>query len=110
MKFDYEKCMSCQHEVCENCVQQENFKYVARYTNIKKYWSLFNLIISVSPMDANGYFTLSMSRDIIECEVLNDILPREFWETMAYFLSRVNHKLMLDRKRKNARSSGKNKR
>ena len=26
-------------------------------------------------------------------EKLDDILPREFWETMSYFLSRKNHKL-----------------
>lgn len=108
MQFNYAYCKSCQLKSCINCVQNENFKYVVRCTNISKYWSLFNLIIGASPLDGNGYFTIILAKDIIETEKLDDILPREFWETMSYFLSRRNHKLFLDRKN-NAKSSSKNK-
>jgi len=111
MKFDFMKCTLCQLKSCIDCpTEWDNFKYVVRCTSIIKYWSLFNLIISLSPLDASGYFTLSMARDVIETEKLDDITPREFWETMSYFLSRINHKLYLDRKRKNARTASKNKR
>lgn len=112
MKFDFMKCTLCQLNTCKNCVQEgnEQFKYIVQCTNIIKYWSLFNLIISVSPLDANGYFTLSLTKDIIDTEKLDDISPRVFWETMSYFLSRKNHKIYLDRKRKNANDARKNKR
>ena len=108
------RCTLCQH--CENCIDcniqagNEDFKYIVKCTNIIKYWSLFNLIISVSPLDNNGYFTLSLARDVIDTERLDDISPRNFWETMAYFLSRKNHKLYLDRKHKNAHNASKNSR
>jgi len=111
MKFDYMRCLSCQHKSCIDCpIQDDRFKYIVKYTNIRKYWSLFTLIVSVSPLDGSGYFTLSMAKDILETEKLDDVLPREFWEAMAYFLSRKNHKLYLERKRKNARAASQNKR
>ena len=111
MKFDFMRCTLCRLTSCIDCpIQDDMFKYVVRCTNIKKYWSIFNLIISVSPMDGNGYFTLSMAKDIIDTERLDDILPREFWETMAYFLGRKNHKQYLERKRKSALAASKNKR
>jgi hypothetical protein len=113
MKFDFMRCTLCQHGICNDCNIQEGnegFKYVVQCTNIIKYWSLFCLIIGVSPLDGNGFFTLSMAKDIIDTENLDDISPRVFWETMSYFLSRKNHKLYLDRKRKNANNASKNKR
>ena len=62
-------CASIENIDCNIQAGNEDFKYIVKYTNIIKYWSLFNLIISVSPLDNNGYFTLSLARDVIDTEI-----------------------------------------
>jgi len=73
--------------------------YLVRYTELPKLWEIFTLIIACSPLDANGYFTISAAGMIIEDMQIDYANPVTFWSTMSYFLSRKNHVVYVERKR-----------
>lgn len=61
---------------------------------------MFEMIISLSPFDQNGYFTLQMMDSYLRDKEIVDYSHFEFFNAMSYFLNRKNHKIYLDRKRK----------
>ena len=72
-----------------------------KYTSLKDLWKIFKNVILVSATDANGYFTLSMLETYLkfnDTEV--DATYEEFWDSMVYFLNRLNNDISQKRKKR----------
>lgn len=72
------------------------------FTPLPELWSAFQTILSISPLDSNGYLTISMAGDYIKDTEL-DVTHSEFWRAMTYFLDRKNQAIYAERNKKGSR-------
>jgi len=72
-------------------------KSLVLYTSILPLWEIFECAIELSPLDAQGYFTITMVDSIIR-DIELEINPTTFWNTMRYFLYRQNKKIIEKRR------------
>lgn len=77
------------------------------YTELPEWWSFFELVVSLSPPDANGFLTLSAAQTVLNDVDVECSDPKEFWSAMSYFLYRENDYIATKRKAKYG-NSGKN--
>jgi hypothetical protein len=66
-------------------------------TYLPELWEIFEVVYTMSPLDASGYFTITMMNQYINDMEIDFITHKEFWDTMSYFLYRVNNKLHVTR-------------
>jgi len=97
--------MSCQSLNCKWCtqlgsIQKINLRDLILYTPLPELWDVFCRIVTISPLDSQGYLTLTMAEPVIKSLNLN-VTHEEFWVAMTEFLSRKNHKILLKKKREN---------
>lgn len=74
-----------------------------KYTPLPELWEIFEIVISLSSQDSQGYFTLGRVGDYIKDLNLN-VTHKEFWFAMNYFLHRKN--LFVYAKRKKPKKGG----
>jgi len=76
-------------------------KNLILYSGLLELWNIFETIVSISPLDSNGFFTMTMTNDYLKDypKQLN-VTHYEFWDFMSYCLMRENKKLAIDRKQK----------
>jgi len=69
-------------------------------------WQIFEQIVLISPLDSEGYLTLSNAQVYINsypCEL--PFSHSQFWFAMGYFLNRENHKIAQKRRSKRGKSN-----
>jgi len=76
------------------------------YTPLYELWEIFESAIELSPLDAHGFFTLTMI-DSITRDIEIEINPKSFWQVMRYFLYRQNKKVADKRRIENLRKRNK---
>jgi hypothetical protein len=71
-------------------------------TDLQDTWHHYQLIRAASPVDTNGYFTLSSAGDYLQSLTLTDdyksvsqmkVTHREFWFFLIYCLDRENNRI-----------------
>jgi hypothetical protein len=74
-------------------------RYLVLYTPLLELWDIFQKIIVISPTTETG-FTLSGAELILKGIKLKalQVTHFEFWETMIFFLGRLNEKFLLRKK------------
>ena len=77
-----------------------NIRHLVLYTKLPELWQIFTDVVNTSPLDANGFLTLGNMQAYLSTLPELPVAVSIFWECMSYFLSRRNHKIYLDRKRK----------
>jgi hypothetical protein len=63
-----------------------------------KFWSMYMTIVTVSPLDSNGFLTASAAGDVLMTspEVF-EWTHSEFWRALGYTLDRHNTRLKIKR-------------
>jgi hypothetical protein len=77
-----------------------------QYTPLLELWEIFEDIISLSPLDAHGFFTLSQANDYMKDYPNSEeeqFARTEFWKAMSYFLNRKNQDIVNRRDAKRRR-------
>lgn len=71
------------------------------YSGLAEFWEIFETIVSLSPLDSNGFLTLTMAEAYLkEYPKLIQLTHYEFWEAMSYCLARYNKRMAIERKQK----------
>jgi hypothetical protein len=77
-----------------------NIRQLVQCTKLPELWDIFTTIVNISPLDANGFITIDNAHAYLSTLPELPVGLKVFWDAMSYFLSRRNHKIYLDRKRK----------
>lgn len=71
------------------------------YSGLAEFWEVFEVIISLSPLDSNGFLTISMAESYLkDYPKLIQLTHYEFWNAMGYCLMRFNKRMTIERKQK----------
>ena len=70
------------------------------YSKLVEFWYIFEKISLMSPLDSQGYLTVTMADTYLKDIEINFMTPNEFWDAASYCLLRKNQKIMTERKRK----------
>ena len=77
-----------------------NLKHLILYSGALEFWEMFEIIYLTSPLDAQGYFTVMSADAYLSGKTITNMSHFEFWDAVNYCLYRLNHKLYLQRMRK----------
>ena len=102
MEFNWspEDCISCQeNKTCDGCIfitggQYINLRSLVKYTILPELWTIFVRITTISPVSESG-FSLSNSSTYLDGCKLPEVSHKNFWDTMMYFLRRMNEQFRL---------------
>lgn len=73
-----------------------HIKKLVLYTDLPTLWDIYLHIVALSPLDSNGYLTLSMANSYLDGKEI-PCTHQEFWKAMAYFLTRQNQAIKAKR-------------
>jgi len=91
---------------CEECIyitdRPLNVRRLITLTPLPELWWAFQSIIAVSPLSDNGFSLVGASSFLEGYAHPTQVTHGEFWNTMRYFLGRLNEKFI--QRQKAARS------
>jgi len=107
--WDIQKCLKCQSifNKCKKCKytghQEINVKDLIKYTCLPELWAIFNKVINISPLRETGFSLELMDTYLKNSTHYCNWSQKEFWDSMEYFLNRIN--IHLSAKREHNRKS-----
>lgn len=75
-----------------------NPKIISKYSGLAEFWKIFNRALNVSPLDGDGYPSISMLPYIVDVDKIG-YSKEEFWCCVEYTMLKYREKIPIKRKK-----------